>query len=86
MKISNVGWSEDSFHIVSQEFRDKGCLPASHFIPYLMEHLGEKYYAGLLSAAEYHGAAHQRTQVFQVLVARNNPIPEPYPCKIRAGT
>ncbi|WP_246140143.1 type IV toxin-antitoxin system AbiEi family antitoxin [Geothermobacter ehrlichii] len=23
-----------------------------------MEHLGEPYYAGLLSAAEYHGAAH----------------------------
>jgi len=59
--------------IVSPEFRNAGCLPASHFIPSLMEHMGEKYYAGLLSAAEYHGAAHQRPQVFQVVVARNIP-------------
>ena len=49
--------------IVSPEFRNAGCLPASHFIPSLMEHMGEKYYAGLLSAAEYHGAAHQRHPV-----------------------
>jgi hypothetical protein len=44
-----------------------------HFIPFLMEHLGEKYYAGLLSAGEYHGAAHQRPQVYQVVTARNGP-------------
>jgi predicted transcriptional regulator of viral defense system len=59
--------------IVPPEYRKSGCVPASHFIPYLMEHLGEKYYAGLLSAAEYHGAAHQRPQVFQVIVAKNKP-------------
>jgi len=59
--------------VVPPEFRNAGCLPASHFIPALMEHLEEKYYAGLLSAAEYHGAAHQRPQIFQVMVARNKP-------------
>ncbi|MEI8174114.1 MAG: type IV toxin-antitoxin system AbiEi family antitoxin, partial [Deltaproteobacteria bacterium] len=59
--------------VVPPEFRNAGCLPAGHFIPSLMEHLGEKYYAGLLSAAEYHGAAHQRPQIFQVVVARNKP-------------
>lgn len=59
--------------IVPPEFRDMGCLPASHFIPYLMEHLGDKYYAGILSAVEYHGAAHHRPQVFQVVAARNRP-------------
>jgi hypothetical protein len=58
--------------IVPPEFRNIGCLPAGHFIPSLMAHLKEKYYAGLLSA-EYHGAAHQRPQVFQVVVARNKP-------------
>ena len=47
-----------------------GCVPPAHFIPYLMAHLGEVYYTGLLSAAEYHGAAHQRPQVFQVMVAK----------------
>ena len=62
------------FHvIVPPEYRNIGCLPASHFLPSLMEHLEEKYYAGLLSAAEYHGAAHQRPQVFQVVVSRNKP-------------
>jgi predicted transcriptional regulator of viral defense system len=62
------------FHvIVPPEYRNSGCLPADHFIPPLMEHLGEKYYAGLLSAAEYHGAAHQRPQVFQVVATRNKP-------------
>jgi len=62
------------FHVVvPPEFRNIGCLPAGHFIPSLMAHLEEKYYAGLLSAAEYHGAAHQRPQVFQVVVARNKP-------------
>ena len=59
--------------VVPPEFRNAGCLPAGHFMPSLMEHLGEKYYAGLLSAAEYHGAAHQRPQVFQVVVAKNKP-------------
>jgi len=59
--------------IVPPEHRAAGCLPADHFIPFLMEHLHEAYYSGLLSAAEYHGAAHQRPQVFQVVVARNRP-------------
>ncbi|MBN1663985.1 MAG: type IV toxin-antitoxin system AbiEi family antitoxin [Deltaproteobacteria bacterium] len=59
--------------IVPPEYRAIGCLPADHFISSLMEYLHEGYYAGLLSAAEYHGAAHQRPQVFQVVVARNKP-------------
>jgi predicted transcriptional regulator of viral defense system len=57
--------------IVPPEYRVLGCLPAEQFIPLLMEHLGETYYAGLLSAAQYHGAAHHRPQVFQVVTARN---------------
>jgi predicted transcriptional regulator of viral defense system len=59
--------------IVEPEYRVIGCLPASHFIPSLMEHLGEPYYAGVLSAAEFHGAAHQRPQVFQVVTVKNRP-------------
>ncbi len=34
----------------------------------MMEHLGRRYYVGLLTAAAAHGAAHQAPQVFQVLV------------------
>lgn len=59
--------------IVPPEYKTIGCLPASHFIPDLMQHLQTGYYAGLLSAAEYHGAAHQRPQVFQVVTEKNRP-------------
>jgi predicted transcriptional regulator of viral defense system len=57
--------------IVPPEYRSLGCLPAEQFIPMLMEHLGNAYYAGLLTAAQYHGAAHHRPQMFQVFIARN---------------
>lgn len=60
--------------VVTPEYQNAGCLPASHFLPALMAHWGERYYAGLLSAAELHGAAHQRPQVIQVVVARNKPM------------
>jgi predicted transcriptional regulator of viral defense system len=53
--------------IVSPEYRVYGCLPAEYFIPYLMTYWHQNYYAGLLTAAAYHGAAHQRPQVFQVI-------------------
>lgn len=57
--------------IVPPEYRVLGSLPAEQFIPDLMNYLGEIYYVGLLSAAEYHGAAHQRSQIFQVVVAKS---------------
>lgn len=60
------------FHvIVPPEYRRLGCLPPEQFIPNLMKYLGETYYVALLSAAEIHGAAHQRPQRFQVMVAKN---------------
>lgn len=55
--------------IIPPEYRTLGCLPADQFIPELMNRLGVSYYAGLLSAAQYHGAAHHRPQEFQVMVA-----------------
>ena len=57
--------------IVPPEYRSLGCLPAEQFIHDLMNYLGEIYYVGLLSAAEYHGAAHQRSQIFQIIVAKS---------------
>jgi len=53
--------------IVPPEYRQMGCLPANQFIPELMEYLKEPYYAGILSAGEFYGAAHQRPQAFQVV-------------------
>lgn len=59
------------FHvIVPPQHRRLGCRPAEEFLPQLMEHLGEPYYAALLTAGRYHGAGHQVPQVFQVMVAR----------------
>jgi len=57
--------------IVPPEYRSLGCLPADQFIPALMKRLDLPYYAGLLSAAQYHGAAHQRPQEFQVFLEKN---------------
>lgn len=60
------------FHVVvPPEHQRLGCLPPEEFVPQLMDRLGTPYYAGLLTAARYHGAAHQQPQVFQVVVPRN---------------
>jgi len=56
--------------VVPPEYRALGCLPPEQFIPALMEQRNMAYYVGLLSAAQYHGAAHHRSQVFQVMVDR----------------
>jgi len=56
--------------IVTPEHRKLGCLPAHQFIPALMAHLDEPYYVGLLTAAEHHGATHNRPQSFQVILPR----------------
>jgi predicted transcriptional regulator of viral defense system len=61
--------------IIPPEYRSLGCLPPEQFIPDLMKRLKLPYYVSLLSAAEYHGAAHQRPQALQVfLEAKRRPI------------
>lgn len=55
---------------IPPEYRSWGAVPAASFVDALMEHLGRGYYVGYLSAAEVHGAAHQRPQAFQVVVDR----------------
>src|SRR2546425_668148 len=57
--------------IVPPEYQALRCLPADQFIPDLLKRLDVSYYAGLLSAAQYHGAAHHRPQEFQVCLAKN---------------
>ncbi|MCX6545920.1 MAG: type IV toxin-antitoxin system AbiEi family antitoxin [Acidobacteria bacterium] len=54
--------------IVPPEYRSLGCLPAEQFVPDLMKWLKRPYYVCLLSAAEFHGAAHQRPQALQVFL------------------
>lgn len=53
---------------VAPQYRTWGSPPALDFIDPMMQTAGRAYYVGLLSAAELHGAAHQRPQVFQVMV------------------
>ncbi len=73
-RLKKKGWIADpyrGFHvIVPPEYRSSGCLPADQFIPFLMQYLSEPYYVGLLSAARYHGAAHQSPMIFQVVVQK----------------
>lgn len=57
--------------IVPPEYQAYGCLPAEMFIPNLMKHLNLPYYVGFLSAAQFYGAAHQKTQRFQVVTTKN---------------
>lgn len=59
---------------VPPEYRTWRVIPGVQFIDAMMTHLGRDYYVGWLSAAEMHGAAHQRPQVFQVAVDR--PLPD----------
>lgn len=56
--------------ILSPQHQMVGCIPAEDFIPILMSYWNLDYYAGLLTAAMYHGASHQKPQVFQVITPR----------------
>ncbi len=54
--------------IVPINYRSLGVLPADWFIKPLMEYLNLSYYIGLLTAASFYGAAHQKPQIFQVML------------------
>ena len=53
--------------IVDPGHRELGALPATAWIDDLMRFHGVPYYAGLLTAAAIHGAAHQQPQELQVV-------------------
>ncbi len=60
--------------IVPPQYQQQGCVPAEELIPIMMKYLETDYYAGLLSAAMYHGASHQNPGSFQVITnKRMNP-------------
>jgi predicted transcriptional regulator of viral defense system len=54
--------------IIPPEYNYLRCLPSNHVIPIIMGYLKQNYYVCLLSAAHYHGASHQKAQVFQVMI------------------
>ena len=53
--------------IIPPEDHIFGCLHPEDFIDNLMQYWQKLYYVGLLSAAQYHGASHQKPQSFQVV-------------------
>ena len=61
------------YTIVPLEHADAGNIPIDWFIADLMRFLNVPYYVGVLTAAAYHGAAHQQPQEFQVVIAESRP-------------
>lgn len=58
--------------IIPPQYKSRGVLPPSLYLDDFMKELGRPYYMGLLSAAAFHGAAHQQPQEF--FVVTNFPV------------
>ncbi len=58
------------FIIVPPEYESLQSLPPEQFIDGLMKYLKTPYYVGLISAAQFYGAAHQKPQTFQVIIPK----------------
>ncbi len=55
--------------IIPPQYKSKGILPPALYLDAFMKELNRPYYLGLLNAAAYHGAAHQRAQEFFVVTS-----------------
>ena len=53
--------------IVPVHYKLKGIVPPTFYIDELMRYIGKPYYVGLLSAAAFHGAGHQRAMRTQII-------------------
>lgn len=78
------------YTVIPVQYQARGIVPPLFYIDALMSHLDRPYYISLLSAAELHGAAHQRPQRFSattllptVTTSRNELIQWSYRGKIR---
>jgi predicted transcriptional regulator of viral defense system len=58
------------YAILSPEYLKQGMVPPVLFIDDMMKSIGKRYYAGLLSAASLHGAAHQQPMEFFVVTEK----------------
>lgn len=56
--------------IVPPEYQNIGCLPPEELTPILMKYWKLDYYVSLLTASLYHGASHQKPQIFQIIVSK----------------
>ncbi|MCC8070779.1 MAG: type IV toxin-antitoxin system AbiEi family antitoxin [Bacteroidales bacterium] len=55
------------YSVIPPQYQLRGGVPPVFYVDQLMEFVGRPYYISLLSAAEMHGAAHQRPQRMQVI-------------------
>lgn len=53
--------------VIPSQYALHGILPPSYYVNQLMAYHGKPYYVGLLSAAVFWGAAHQRPQQFSII-------------------
>lgn len=71
-RLQRAGWihplGKSFFIIIDPQNKAMGSIPPAWFMDAWAHHRGVEYYVGGLSAAEWHGAAHQRPQIFQVVV------------------
>jgi predicted transcriptional regulator of viral defense system len=67
-RIARVG---DGFYVVvTPEYRSQGAPPYEWVVDARFQRLGQPYYLGLLTAAQYHGAGHQKPMEIQVMTHR----------------
>jgi len=57
------------YSVIPDGYALMGVVPPVFYIDDLMEHLARPYYVGLLNAAAFYGAAHQKPQVFSVVTS-----------------
>jgi predicted transcriptional regulator of viral defense system len=53
--------------IIPAKYYNLGSIPAQELVPILMQYWKMDYYVCLASAAMYHGASHQKPQIFQII-------------------
>jgi len=61
------------YTILPPEYQNMMVIPIDFYIHGLMQYFSINYYVGLLSAAMFHGAAHQQPQEFYVITKKPKP-------------
>ncbi len=67
MKGEVINIRRGFYTILPAEYQNMGVLPVEFYIDDLMTFLNKRYYVGLMSAAMFHGVAHQQPQEFFVI-------------------
>jgi predicted transcriptional regulator of viral defense system len=70
-RLAKQGWlfspSKGFYVIIDPQHQGSGFLPAEWLVDDWMKYLGGQYYVGMLSAAMFHGASHQKPQEIQIV-------------------